>query len=98
MLQDLRVRANRALSTICEESAPHPREEDYAIHLRFFGDVVTRLQNRSERARQLVEERSRCLLGRVFSRIFSHLRNIYPDFDFDAAIAPVPEAIRGDLA
>ena len=45
-----------------------------------------------------MEERSRGLLGRAFSRVFSHLRNTFPDFDFDAAIAPVPQAIRGDLA
>ena len=45
-----------------------------------------------------MEERSRGLLGRAFSRVFSHLQNTFPDFDFDAAIAPVPQAIRGDLA
>nr|XP_020182389.1 tol-Pal system protein TolA-like [Aegilops tauschii subsp. strangulata] len=28
----------------------------------------------------------------------THLQNTYQDFDFDAAIAPVPEAIRADLA
>ena len=59
---------------------------------------MTRLENRSERAHQLVDERSRNLLGHAFSRVFSHLQNINPNFDFDAIIAPVPEAIRGDLA
>ena len=73
MLQALRVRANRALSTICEESAPHPHEEDYASHLRFFIEVVTRLEDRDMRACELVEERSWGLLGRAFSRVFSHL-------------------------
>ena len=73
MLQDLRVRANRALSTICEESAPHPREEDYASHLCFFTEIVMRLEDRAARARELVEEGSRGLLGRAFSRVFSHL-------------------------
>ena len=71
---------------------------NYAGKLQFFTDVVTHLGNRSERARQLVEERSIGLLARAFSRVFSHLQNIDPHFDFDAAIAPVPEAIRGDLA
>ena len=60
--------------------------------------MVTHLENRSDRARQLVKERSRGLLARAFSRVFSHLQNIDPLFDFDAAIAPVPEAVRGDLA
>ena len=69
---------------------------DYASHLTFFTDVVTRLETRSDRARRLVEERRRGLLGRAFSRVFSHLRNTFPNFD--AAIAPVPQAIRGDLA
>lgn len=33
MLHDLRARANRALGTICDESAPHPHKNDYASHL-----------------------------------------------------------------
>ena len=36
--------------------------------------------------------------GRAFSRVFSHLRNMDPHFDFDAAIAPVPQAVRDNLA
>ena len=86
MLQQLRNRANTALGNICDEDAPHPHMTNYASHLHFFTDVVTRLENRSERARQLVEERIRDLLGRAFSRIFSHLQNIDPLFDFDATI------------
>ena len=46
----------------------------------------------------MVEERSRALLRRAFSRVFSHLRSMDPHFDFDAAIAPVPQAVRGELA
>ena len=98
MLRDLRTRANQALGTICDEHTPHPHAEDYASHLCFFTDIVTRLGNRAERDRELVEEKSRGLLGRVFSRIFSHLQNINPNFDFDATIAPVPEVIRDNLA
>ena len=45
-----------------------------------------------------MEERGRGLLQRAFSRVFSHLLNADPNFDFDAAIAPVPTAVRGDLA
>ena len=98
MLRDLRTRANQALGAICDEHAPHPHTEDYASHLRFFTDVMTRLENWAERACKLVEEKSRGLLGRMFSRIFSHLQNINPHFDFDAAIASVPEVIRDNLA
>ena len=98
MLHTLREMANAALSNIYEAVAEEPHVTNYAGNLQFFTDVVTHLENRSERARQLVEERSRGLLARAFSRVFSHLQNIDPHFDFDAAIAPVPEAIRGDLA
>ena len=38
------------------------------------------------------------MLGRAFSRVLSYLQDRDPHFDFDAAIAPVPVAIRGDLA
>ena len=98
MLQSLRNKANTAMCHICDENAPHPHTDDYASHLRFFSDVVTRLEARSDRARQLVEERSRGLLARAFSCVFSHLQNTFPDFYFNASIAPVPAAIRGDLA
>ena len=60
--------------------------------------MVTRLEARSNTARQLVEERSHSLLGCAFSRVFSHLQSIDLDLDFNAAIAPVREAIWGDLA
>ena len=98
MLQDLRNRANTALGHICDVEAPTPHSNDYASHLTFFTEVVTRLEARSARARQLVEERGRGLLERAFSRVFSHLLNANPDFDFGAAIAPVPTAVRDDLA
>ena len=58
MLQDLRARANRALGTIYDESAPHPHESDYANHLNFFIDIVTGLVDRAMKARKLVGERS----------------------------------------
>ena len=38
------------------------------------------------------------MLGRAFSRVFSYLLGRDPHFDFDAAIAPVPIAVWGDLA
>ena len=59
---------------------------------------MKQLEARSVRADRLVEERSHALLGRAFSRVFSHLRNMDPHFDFNAAIAPVPQAVRDDLA
>ena len=82
MLRDLRTRANQALGTICDEHAPHPHAEDYASHLRFFIDVVARLESCAERARELVDEKSRGLLGRAFSHIFSHLLKTNPDLKF----------------
>ena len=38
------------------------------------------------------------MLEHAFSSVFSYLQDRDPHFDFDAAIAPVPIAIRGDLA
>ena len=34
----------------------------------------------------------------MFSRGFSYLLSLNPDFDFNAAIAPVPRVTQGDLA
>ena len=67
MLRDLRTRANLALDAICDKHAPHPHTEDYVGHLRFFTDVVTRLEDWVARARELVEERSQGLLGHASS-------------------------------
>ena len=90
MLTTLWERANTALGNICEAAVDEPRAINYAGNLQFFTDIVTQLEARSVRANRLVEERCRALLGRAFSRVFSHLRNMDPHFDFDAAIAPVP--------
>ena len=98
MLRTLRERANTALSNIRKAAAEEPHETNYAGNPQFFTDVVTLLENRSERFHWLVEERSRALLGRAFSRVFSHLQDRDPHFDFGATIAPVPIAVRGDLA
>src|SRR3954464_3021572 len=98
MLTKLRKRANIALGNICEAAVGEPHTINYAGNLQFFTTVVTQLEARSARADRLVEERSPPLLGRAFSHVFSHLRNMDPHFDFDAAIAPVPQVVRGDLA
>src|SRR3954468_16855385 len=98
MLATLRGRANTALGNICEAAVGEPHTINYASNLQFFTAVVTQLEAWSVRADRLVEERSRALLGRAYSRVFSHLQNMDPHFDFDAAIAPVPQAVRGDLA
>ena len=66
------------LGEIREASAKEPHEASYVGNLRFFTDVVTLLEDRSERARGLVEERSLALLRRVFSRVFSHLQEMDP--------------------
>ena len=90
MLTTLRERANAALGNICEAAVGEPHAVNYVGNLQFITDVVTQLEARSVRADRLVEERSRALLGRAFSRVFSHLRNMDPHFDFNAAIAQSP--------
>ena len=47
MLEGLRSRANAALGFICNENAPPSHSDDYASHLTFFTNVVTRLEARS---------------------------------------------------
>ena len=86
------------MGAIYDESAPHPHENDYASHLNFFIDIVTRLEERAMKARKLVEERSRGLLGRVFSRVFSNLLSRDSHFDFNVVLAPVPAATQDRLA
>ena len=98
VLQGLRIRANNALGAICDERAPLPHENDYASNLCFFTDIVTRLEDQAAKARQLVEERSRGLLGRALSRIFSNLLNLDSHFDFSTVLAPVPAATQDKLA
>ena len=73
MLTTLWERANTALGNICEAAVGEPHAVNYAGNLQFFTNVVTQLEARSVRADRLVEERSRALLGRAFSRVFSHL-------------------------
>ena len=50
------------------------------------------------RDRELVAKRSRSLLGCAFSRIFSHLLNHDPHFNFNVVLAPVPSVIQDNLA
>ena len=98
MLRELWERANTALGIVCEAAVGEPHVVTYACNIQFFTDVVTQLEVRSGRADRLVEERSRALFGRGFSRVFIHLQHMDPHFDFDASIAAVPLAVRDDLA
>ena len=78
MLTTLWERANTALGNICKAAVGKPHAVNYAGNLQFFTDVVTQLEAQSVRADRLVEERSRALLRRAFSHVFSHLRNMDP--------------------
>ena len=98
MLGDLSIRANRALHTICKGNVARPYEADNDGYLLFFTQVVACLEGRAARACQLVEEKSRDLLGRTFSCIFIYLLSLNPYFNFNAAIAPVTRVTQGDLA
>ena len=59
---------------------------------------MTHLENQAARTQELVAEKSQCLLGRAFSRVFSHLLSRDPHFDFDVVLAPVPPVIQDNLA
>jgi hypothetical protein len=98
MLEVLMTKANRALDAICEESIERSHGDDDADYLRFFTQVMTCIEDQAMRTRQLVKERSRGLLGRAFSRVFSNLFSSNPHFDFNTLIAPVPEITQEVVA
>lgn len=97
MFQDHEGRARRALSSVCNESVSSSLVPDDVSYLAFFTRIVERLKGGAEKVRQLVEEKSRDLLARASSCVFSHLLRFDPDFDFEAMTAPVPEVILGAL-
>ncbi|KAE8785905.1 hypothetical protein D1007_40335 [Hordeum vulgare] len=45
----------------------------------------------------LIEEESQDLLSQALTHAFSNLFHTVPNFNFEAAMAPIPEAIRGTL-
>ena len=57
MFEELRVSANRAISTICDKSISRPYEADDAGYLRFFTQVMTCLEGRAAKACELIEEK-----------------------------------------
>ena len=58
---------------------------------------MTRLENQAARTCELVAEKSWGLLGHTFSRVFSHLLNRDPHFDFDALLVPLPPVVQDNL-
>ena len=73
-------------------------ENDYASHLSFFTDIMTRVEDWAMRSRELVSEKSWGLLGRAFSHVSSNLLNRDFHFDFNVVLAPVPTVVSDNLA
>lgn len=71
MFQALGLRSIRSLSSICNENVASPLVADDASYLSFFTKVMECLEGGSRRAGRLIEEKSRDLLARAFSRVFS---------------------------
>ncbi|KAE8798191.1 hypothetical protein D1007_26481 [Hordeum vulgare] len=98
MFEALEHRASRALGDICGEGVSGPLILDDFGYLGFFYRVVEHVEASAKKAFTLTEEKSRDLLGKAASDVFSHLLRLDPDFDFASVLDPVPETIRADLA
>ena len=79
------------MGNICEATTEEPHMTNYAGNLQFFTNVVRHLENRSERYRQLVEERSRGLLARAFYASSAIFRTSIPS---STLMPPSPQCLR----
>ena len=97
MLTALGNRANGALRELLGSGVDDPLAVDDACYLRFFSEVVARLEGQVTMARQLVEEQSRDVLRRAVTCIFRTLLRLDPRSDFRALLEPVPDVLAGDV-
>ena len=97
MFRALELRARRALGSISKEDVSSPLETHDGSYLDFFSKLVERLEVGAKKVGGIIEEESRDLLTQAATRIFSHLLNADPNFDFGKVIAPVPEEVRDTL-
>ncbi|KAE8799161.1 hypothetical protein D1007_25547 [Hordeum vulgare] len=97
MFQGFERRAHQALGFICRGSILSPLVPDEAGYLDFFTKVVERLEAGTQEVGALIEEECRDLLSQALTHVFTHLFHTYPHFDFEAAMAPVPDATCGAL-
>ena len=97
MLTALGNRANGALHELLGSGVDDPLTADDACYLKFFSEVVDRLEGQVTMARQLVEEQSRDILRRAVMRIFGNLLRLDPRSDFRALLEPVPDVVAGDV-
>ncbi|KAE8777568.1 hypothetical protein D1007_49639 [Hordeum vulgare] len=98
MFQSIERTASRALGDICGEGVSGPLIPDDSGYLGFSCRVVERLEASAGKALEILDEKSRDLLGQVASDVLSHLLCLDPDFDFASLLDLVPETIHAALA
>ena len=64
---------------------------DAAAYLTFFDQLLNRLEGASAELEDLIDEAGRSLLVVAVDRLFSNLRRLQPDFDFEAVMEPVDD-------
>ncbi|KAE8775296.1 hypothetical protein D1007_52238 [Hordeum vulgare] len=95
MFRDLLRLARRALGFICKGSVSSPLVPDEAGYLDFFTKVVEQLEASAQKVGAMIEEESHDLLSQALTHVFSSLFHTDPHFNFEDAMAPVPEESKG---
>ncbi|KAE8817848.1 hypothetical protein D1007_04468 [Hordeum vulgare] len=94
MFQGLERWECRALGSIYGGSISSPIIPDDAGYLDFFTKVPEWVEAGAEQVGVLIEDEIRNLMSKAPMHVFSNLLHVDPHFDFEAAMAPVPRAIR----
>ncbi|KAE8777577.1 hypothetical protein D1007_49648 [Hordeum vulgare] len=94
MFQGLKRRARPAPGLISRGSVSSPVVPDKVGYLDFFTKVVERLEAGAREVGALIEDENNDLLSQSLPRVFSNLFHTDPHFNFEAAMAPIPEASR----
>ena len=74
---------------IANPAMPAEGNSDVAAYLAFFDELLHRLEGASAEFENLIDEASCNLLAVAVDRLFSNIRHLQPDFDFDTVMGPV---------
>ena len=93
MFRALVARARTAVLSLGVATPNMPAEgnSDVASYLTFFDKFLHRLEGAAVEFERLIDEASHNLLAVAVDRIFSNIRRLQPDFDFEMVTAPVDD-------
>ena len=99
MFRALVARARTVASSlgIATPNVPVEGNSDVAAYITFFDELLHRLEGAAVEFENLIDEASRNLLVVAVDRIFSNIRRLQPDFDFETVTAPVDDEQTGLL-